>query len=259
MNLYRKNIWVIVIFIILMLGLPVMLNYILLIPAFAPIIGDSATWLSFWASFISSIASFAMIVVTYLSLRQGREQLNEIKRQWAENNRPRIYGRIITYQSAFFLELYNAGREDANCVEVKINNEFYDNLSSDMKPIFDSMVDNPFFVGAGKSVYFLIGVCKEISQQWRDKDFSIIISGKYNNIYDLYINLPIQHFINKIHMIVRTPLEHALEDISEGLVRPHLASHPKPIQVNIETITRCLETLTKHLTRQDGDNENSKS
>lgn len=73
------------------------------------------------------------------------------------------------------------------------------------------------------------------------------------------IYLPIQHFINKIHMIVRTPLEHALEDISEGLVRPHLASHPKPIQVNIETITRCLETLTKHLTRQDGDNENSKS
>lgn len=106
------------------------------------------------------------------------------------------------------------------------------------------MVNTPFYVRAGRSVNFLIGECKEINKSWESLDFNIEVNGTYNNRFPLNISLPISHFINKIHMVVRTPTEKALEDISEGLVRPHLVSKPKAIQLYIKEIAESLEKLT---------------
>ena len=46
-------------------------------------------------------------------------------------------------------------------------------------------------------------------------------------------------------MVVRTPMEKALEDISEGLVRPHLVSRPEAIQIYIRSIAENLDKLTQ--------------
>jgi hypothetical protein len=81
MKLYNKKYLSFLLFIGLLLIIPIILNFVLQIPSHFPIIGDSQTWLSFWASYIGAIASFAMIAVTFLTLKQNQAQLNEIKRQ----------------------------------------------------------------------------------------------------------------------------------------------------------------------------------
>lgn len=242
MEIIKKYWWC---FIIALIVVPIALNFILLIPAFTPIVGNNQTWLSFIGTLIGALASFAMIFFTAKTLEQNNLQLKELKRQWDEDNRPRLYGRISNYQKAFFLEIYNAGTQDANCVDVKINSEFYDNIPKEFKYIFDNMTQSPFYVKAGNSVNFFIGPCEEINKTWENLDFNIEVKGTYNNQYPLQISLPISHFINKIHMVVRTPMEKALEDISEGLVRPHLVSRPQAIQVYIRSISENLDKLTK--------------
>lgn len=194
---------------------------------------------------IGAIVTALMMGATFYTVYQNSKQLKELKRQWDEQNRPRLYGRISNYQKAFFLEIYNAGNQDANCVDVKINSEFFDNIPQEFKCIFDNMTQSPFYVKAGNSVNFLIGTCEDINKSWENLDFNIEVNGTYNNQYPLNISLPISHFINKIHMVVRTPMEKALEDISEGLVRPHLVSRPKAIQVYIRSIAENLDKLTK--------------
>ncbi len=193
---------------------------------------------------IGAIITALMMGATFYTVFQNSKQLKELKRQWNEGNRPHLYGRISNYQKAFFLEIYNAGTQDANCVDVRINSEFYDNIPQEFKYIFDNMTQSPFYVKAGNSVNFFIGTCEEINKLWENLNFNIEVNGTYNNIYPLQISLPISHFINKIHLVVRTPMEKALEDISEGLVRPHLVSRPKAIQVYIKSIAENLDKLT---------------
>ncbi len=193
---------------------------------------------------IGAIITALMMGATFYTVFQNSKQLKELKRQWNEGNRPHLYGRISNYQKAFFLEIYNAGTQDANCVDVRINSEFYDNIPQEFKYIFDNMTQSPFYVKVGNSVNFFIGTCEEINKLWENLNFNIEVNGTYNNIYPLQISLPISHFINKIHLVVRTPMEKALEDISEGLVRPHLVSRPKAIQVYIKSIAENLDKLT---------------
>ena len=57
MKLYNKK-YLSLLFIGLLLIIPIILNFVLQIPSHFPIIGDSQTWLSFWASYIGAIASF---------------------------------------------------------------------------------------------------------------------------------------------------------------------------------------------------------
>ena len=194
---------------------------------------------------IGAIITALMMCATFYTVFQNSKQIKELKRQWDEANRPRLYGRISNYQKAYFLEIYNAGNQDANCVDARINSEFYDNIPQEFKYIFDNMTQSPFYVKAGNSVNFFIGLCEEINKSWENLDFNIEVSGTYNNKYTLQISLPITHFINKIHLVVRTPIEKALEDISEGLVRPHLVSRPKAIQIYIRSIAENLDQLIK--------------
>lgn len=52
---------------------------------------------------IGAIITALMMVATFYTVYQNSKQLNELKRQWNESNRPRLYGRISNYQHAYFL------------------------------------------------------------------------------------------------------------------------------------------------------------
>lgn len=81
MEIIKKYWWC---FIIALIVVPIALNFILLIPAFTPIVGDNQTWLSFIGTLIGALASFAMILFTAKTLEQNNQQLKEMRRQWDE-------------------------------------------------------------------------------------------------------------------------------------------------------------------------------
>lgn len=55
---------------------PLLLNLLLAIPTptCLPVIGDAPDWLLFWATYITALASFAMVIAAYETLIESRKQ-----------------------------------------------------------------------------------------------------------------------------------------------------------------------------------------
>lgn len=244
---------------ILFIGLlliPIILNFVLQIPSCFPIIGDSQAWLSFWASYIGAIASFAMIAITLLTLRQNQAQLNEIKRQWEEEHRPHLVCRVIVNKKAFFLQISNPSQFDASNVIIKFGEDLINNLDDKFLNMYTNTSQNPVYISSGKSWNCFIGWCEDINKKWEDKDFNIVTEVSYNGKYNLNSIIPIKTFVNRINMLVQSPLEDAVQDLVAGLVKPHSVSPHKTVQVSIEEI---LNTLNKISAKLDALNNNVKS
>ena len=67
--------------ILIRLGAPVLLNFIIFIPAFSPIVGGSPDWLSFYGSYIGLvIASLITLYVLYKQLQHNHEDNEKTRR-----------------------------------------------------------------------------------------------------------------------------------------------------------------------------------
>lgn len=78
----------------------------------------------------------------------------------------------------------------------------------------------------------------------------------YNGKYSLNSIIPIKTFVNRINMLVQSPLEDAVQDLVAGLVKPHSVSPHKTVQVSIEEISNTLNKISAKL---DALNNNVKS
>lgn len=119
------NIWLIVAFIFLLVGTPILLDFILSrnnpIPQI-PIVGDSKDWLTFWGAYIGALASFVMVVVAYKTLKNNSDQLKELKRQWEERNTPYLSCALSVYDGVLVIEIVNSSDIHAKNVKCKIEN-----------------------------------------------------------------------------------------------------------------------------------------
>lgn len=92
-----KHKWVESISIIIGLAFPFALNCLVMQHTSYSVAGKPETWIAFWPSYLSAIASFGMIVLTAITLlfnneilKNNKEQLDEMKRQWDKEHKPDI-------------------------------------------------------------------------------------------------------------------------------------------------------------------------
>lgn len=75
---FLKEYWWVI---LIRLGAPVLLNFIIFIPAFSPIVGGSSDWLSFYGSYIGLvIASLITLYVLYKQLQHNHEDNEKTRR-----------------------------------------------------------------------------------------------------------------------------------------------------------------------------------
>ena len=234
-----------------LLLIPIILNFVLQMPSLFPIIGDSQTWLSFWASYIGAVASFTMIAVTLLTLKQNKAQLNEIKRQWEEEHRPHLVCRIIVNKKAFILQISNPSQFDASDVIIRFGDDLINNLDDKFRDMYTNTSQNPVYISSGKSWNCFIGWCEDINQKWKDKDFNIVTEVSYNDKYRLNAIIPIKTFVNRINILIQSPLEDAAQDLVAGLVKPHSVSPYKTVQVSLDEISKTLSKISTKLDTAD--------
>ena len=75
----RKYFWLAIIVVILLAIFPFFLNWVLQRESFVPVIGDSATWLAFWGTYIGTILTALMVFATFITLHKT---VNLSKSQW---------------------------------------------------------------------------------------------------------------------------------------------------------------------------------
>lgn len=142
-NFIRKFWWVLLA--VLML-LPIGLNYILHVNIGANIIGEPKDWLYFWGSYISSIASLWMIILTYLILKQNDETRRGI-----------IVTRVIYHKTIYCLEISNVGNSIAYDIEISTNTEFNDILNELSRYYFTKFQNKKFSLRPNENKYIMIG------------------------------------------------------------------------------------------------------
>lgn len=153
-HLIKKYWWCVLVF-ILLLSLPLFLNWIVTrdIIFDYKVAGDSKDWLSFWVIYFSALTSLAMVVITWCTLKQNKEQLDEIKRQWKESTRPYLLVSIKEYSHSqnvdgssedkkqntneYLLVIENCGNSVAKDVQITFDKAFVDGIK--YKEVKDSI------------------------------------------------------------------------------------------------------------------------
>lgn len=170
--------------ILIILALPVVINFILLIPAFSPIVGDGTHWLSFWASYLAAIASFAMVLITWWTLRESKKQNQNIlthndqiialnKQQyhatlqhWEDEVRPYIEVRIVKhyFPHQVCLEFYNFGKTTAKDITFSFKQTFLDKIKNkDVRNALSEMGNHSFSLLGGSTRLIPIALEENVS------------------------------------------------------------------------------------------------
>ena len=284
----NNKIALIVITIISFMLFPVALNWLILRPAVVEVVGDGADWLGFWAAYIGAIASFAMVVLTWWTLKQSKvqndaliaqneeilrnsnEQLLELKRQWDETNRARLTFSIISYDGLFLLKITNCGTMTAFNVSVIFNKEFiYNHFSSKIKDSLLHLGLKPFCIEAGVSKYYYLSPIYSDSSynignesftgdqvnRWLNahKSDKICLSGSYNDKYRIAEEFSIEEFING-GIIVKDELALTVERMKKGMVVSNTQYYP--IQRSLSVIAKHVEYIERSNRHKDSLEDN---
>ena len=237
------NKWLIGTIVVLALIFPFILNGLLQIEAFVPVVGDSATWLSFWPVYLSAIASFGMIYFTYRSLQQNKKQLEEMKLQREEEERARLVFSVIVYKKAFMLKISNVGKRNVYNAVIKFNDDFLNELFEEKFQEGYKQLSRPFFVEAGTSRHLYIGWCQDINDAWKNKHVVIKMKGCYNDVHPIDEEIDMDLYLDKTFMLVQGEIATELALIKQGLVNNSYS----PIQVNLDRITKTLASVESSL------------
>lgn len=185
MEFIKKYWWC---FIIALIVVPIALNFILLVPAVTPIVGDNQTWLSFIGTLIGALASFAMIFFTAKTLEQNREQLDELKRQWKEEHTPCLSCQLIPYSDHFLIQVINTSCVSAHNVSLTVNSTVQRKIY-----LFDELcsflASQTFTIPANESLYFDLNLTlyKDVEQLPDGYfDVTIFINNEKIESYKLY-------------------------------------------------------------------------
>ena len=111
-KLLKEYWWILLVLVIL----PALLNLCYFIPALNEILEEPKKWTVFWGTYLSAIASFAMVFTTWKTLEQNREQLNLMKKQWEDEHRPLLDIYIVKedfLQKGYTIEILNIGNSPA--------------------------------------------------------------------------------------------------------------------------------------------------
>lgn len=141
----------IVVFIVVVCVIPYIINCLILKQARFDIVGDGTHWLSFWASYLAAIASFAMVLITWWTLRESKKQNQDILAQnntiiklnqkqhndtlqhWEDEVRPYIEVRVVKNLSPrqVYLEFLNIGKTTARDITFSFKPSFLEKINNE--------------------------------------------------------------------------------------------------------------------------------
>ncbi len=119
---------------------PLILNYIVIHDSIWKTAGEPKDWLTFWPSYLSAIASAAMIAYTAKTLKYNDKllenniaQLEEIKKQWAEEHSPDVSCSFYMLKNEGYIRLKNISNMELRNLTLKITKAPSDDTKNDIR------------------------------------------------------------------------------------------------------------------------------
>ena len=137
----KKWYWILII-IFSVIVLPFIFNKLILNERYWDVVGEGKDWLMFWPSYLSAIASAVMIGYTATTLKNNKEQLDELKRQWDEEHTPKVSVSFNFIKPYAYLRFDNISNVEVKEQSFKNNNlNELDNKKDDQE---ESNIKNDF-------------------------------------------------------------------------------------------------------------------
>lgn len=260
---------------IVFLLLPLLLNWLILKPAKFEVVGEGSDWLGFWAAYIGAIASFAMVALTWWTLKQSKvqndavlaqnerilqnniEQLNELKRQWDAERNPNLILSIGIAQQAMFLKISNVGLCAAYDIKLSVNEDFVNAIPNmAAKNCFTPLV-NPFFIDGRCTKYVYMGQGDEIKQSFKDKHIVLKITGTYCEEKKIDFSCDMDEVIGPRFARIVDDMTDAIEGIEKSISSANSTTHYKTIQQSLDMIAKTLETMSKNNFKTETEEDDS--
>lgn len=153
MNKKKQYIWIFII-VVTLIVLPLLINVCYLWRTDCGVLFTPSAWTSFWATYLSAIASFVMVFITWRTLKQNRQQLDELKRQWNEEHTPYLSCQLIADNSYFKLRVFNSSNVVATDVAISINNCLKDKDVFRFSELKAFLTNQLFVIPPNESLYF---------------------------------------------------------------------------------------------------------
>lgn len=204
--------WV-VIFIAAIVLIPILLNWLIQWQSFFEFVGKDTDWLMFWVTYISAIASFAMVFITWRTLQQNKEQLNELKRQWEEQNKPKLFCSLEKSNEDMLLILENISNSAATNVSIAIDTNI-EKRNSYFNKVVDLLYKSYLTIPPlqKKIINLFIPAYVEGDYDGEYIEVAISMDGKLQGTYKMWLSE-----INLIRSIDYSPTSAALESLNSTI------------------------------------------
>lgn len=174
-----KSNWYWILFILFcLLVFPYILNKLILSDSYWNVVGGPKEWLTFWPSYLSSIASAVMIAYTAMTLKNNKNQLDELKRQWNEEHKPDVSVSYNMIDNVAYLRLVNTSKSE----------------------VYDLSISGAFYVNGEKNNYFDLSILEQ---------FNINIES--HGIRNIIIHPNIEPLSNNCYFILKLRYNNSIE------------------------------------------------
>lgn len=228
-----------ILIVILVLFLPLVINYLVTRNKLWDylIAGEPKDWMFFWISYLSSLASFAMVYLTWHTLKQ-------MEKQWESEKNPHIVLSIGIAQKCFFLKIYNTGILPAYNVRLSINQDFINNLSEDAARDCINNMMGPFFVDGRTAKYVYIGSGDSLTDSLNGKSIDVTINGTYcdNKSIDTF-TCNVRELVGKKFARITDELTHAVEGLEKSISSTNSDTNYMTIQKSLDSIAKTLKLI----------------
>lgn len=194
----------VLIFIIVIILIPIILNWTIKMPAFFEFVGLDTDWLNFWVTYISAVASFAMVFITWHALKQNdrllqqnddllqqnKAQLNEMIRQWDEENKPRLEMYFVKDEipvKGQRIEIVNIGKNTAKDIKFCIDENIIEKApNNDTKEALKNICQSFSLLLPNDSV--IISLCEDNTNEQYKHNYKIGLESVNKEEYLAFYN-----------------------------------------------------------------------
>lgn len=201
-KLLKKYWWTLIVIaiVIFLLFLPAFINWCYTKPAWHEILENPQKWTVFWGTYLSAIASFAMVFITWKTLKQNREQLNEIKKQWNEQNQPSFKFNIVVIGSGqVCLNVSNVGIHSIYNAKIKFGQHALSVIQKegiDLSNLKNEILDNELTLGIQSNRVYPLFFLRETGY-FDYLDITVIYEDGRESIHIVDLLLPISEYQEK--------------------------------------------------------------
>lgn len=196
---------------------------------------------------LTAISTFLLAVITFVTVRQNRSQLKEIKRQWEIEQSPDLDIGLISLpyrmpDESLAIEIRNFGKGIADNIKLSLDKDFVNNFPiKSVREMALKIEKSEYRVLPGESK--IIPVCRFDTNNVKcDKLFGQTIFGEDREKIHLYFQ-SFKFYLECSYNGVKSPFKHTFTSEEKGVVRDTISTSLSEIAGEIEDVKQSVDTL----------------